>query len=50
VTFEGGNNTAFFHRVVNGKNRKKNTIFPLNHDEHVIEGDAALGGACYPIL
>jgi hypothetical protein len=38
---KGDNNTTFFHRVANGK-KQKNTIFSLNHDEHVIEGDAAL--------
>jgi len=38
---KGDNNTAFFHRIANGKKRK-NTIFSLKHNENVIEGDAAL--------
>ena len=38
---KGDCNTAFFHRVANGKKRK-NTIFSLNHKDQVIEGDDAL--------
>jgi mannosylglycoprotein endo-beta-mannosidase len=38
---KGDNNTAFFHRIANGKKRK-NTIFSLNHNEQIIEGYAAL--------
>jgi exonuclease III len=38
---KGDCNTAFFHRVANGKKRK-NTIFSLNHNDQVIEGDDAL--------
>jgi len=38
---KGDCNTAFFHRVVNGKKRK-NTIFSLKHNDQVIEGDGAL--------
>jgi hypothetical protein len=38
---KGDNNTAFFHRVANGKKRK-NTIFSLKHENQIIEGDEAL--------
>jgi hypothetical protein len=38
---KGDCNTAFFHRVANGKKRK-NTIFSLKHNDQVIEGDGAL--------
>jgi hypothetical protein len=38
---KGDSNTAFFSRVANGKKRK-NTIFSLKHNDHLIEGDEAL--------
>lgn len=38
---KGDSNTAFFHRVANGKKRK-NTIFSLKHEDQTIEGDEAL--------
>lgn len=38
---KGDCNTAFSHRIANGKKRK-NTIFSLKHEEQIIEGDEAL--------
>ena len=38
---KGDSNTTFFHRIANGE-KKENTIFSLNHNDQVIEGDAAL--------
>ena len=36
---QGDLNTAFFHKMANGKNKKKNYIFSLNQDDEIIEGD-----------
>lgn len=38
---KGDCNTAFFHKIANGKKRK-NTIFSLKHNDQIIEGDDAL--------
>jgi hypothetical protein len=38
---KGDSNMTFFHRIANGKKRK-NTIFSLNHEDQIIEGDEAL--------
>jgi hypothetical protein len=35
---QGDNNTEFFHRIANGKNRK-NLIFNLEHDSNILEKD-----------
>jgi len=39
---KGDSNTSFFHRMANGKEKKKNTIFSLKHENQTIEGDGAL--------
>lgn len=50
---KGDNNPAYFHRIVNGRKRKINTIHNLNSGDDIIEGTNNLllhATECYKTL